>query len=203
MPFVLFLRAFGERGVGSDSVFTPTWPSSEDSDLVLTDDLLGLGDCDFGLFAGEALWAEGQLCWFRHTEHRGLTGKHTCWPKPTSSQLISLHSSLGKGKKKQVTHCGTCLHPMFRSFWSRNIVETQADVFFSNTYLDRLQIKSTAALCCSECHRAADLGSHSSRALRVSSGFLAGFLSQPRRPEMRCTCVSTPAGRKGRSMCAV
>lgn len=75
--------------------------------------------------------------------------------------------------------------------------------FFSNTYLDRLQIKSTAVLCCSRCHRAADLGSHSSRALRVSSGFLAGFLSQPRRPEMRCTCVSTPAGRKGRSMCAV
>lgn len=122
----------------------------------------------------------------------------------TDQQPVDLTPQLpGQGEKKQVTYCGTCTHPMLRSFWSRNTVETQADVFFSNTYLDRLQIKSTAVLCCSECHRAADLGSHSSRALRVSSGFLAGFLSQPRRPEMRCTCVSTPAGRKGRSMCAV
>lgn len=44
----------------------------------------------------------------------------------------------------------------------------------------------------SGCHCAVYLGSHSSRALRVSSGFLAGFLSQPSLPEMRCTCVSTP-----------
>lgn len=36
------------------------------------------------------------------------------------------------------------------------------------------------------------LGNHSSRALRVSSGFLVGFLSQPSLLEMRCTCVSTP-----------
>lgn len=36
------------------------------------------------------------------------------------------------------------------------------------------------------------LGNHSSRALRVSSGFLVGFLSQPSLLEIRCTCVSTP-----------
>lgn len=68
----------------------------------------------------------------------------------TDQQPVDLTPQLpGQGGKKQVTYCGTCTHPMFRSFWSRNIVETQADVFFSNTYLDRLQIKSTAVLCCS------------------------------------------------------
>lgn len=34
-------------------------------------------------------------------EQRGPTGKHTCCPKPTSSQLISLHRSLQDGKKRE------------------------------------------------------------------------------------------------------
>lgn len=44
------------------------------------------------------MWAEGQLCWFRHSEQRGLTGKQICCPKPTSSQFISLHKSLIRKK---------------------------------------------------------------------------------------------------------
>lgn len=61
---------------------------------------IGLGECEecnapaLGLLVREVLWAEGQQCWFRHMEQRGFTGRHICWPKPTNSQLISLHSSL-------------------------------------------------------------------------------------------------------------
>lgn len=52
------------------------------------------GDSGFGLFTGEHLCADGQLYWFKHMEQSGLTGRQTCCPKPTSNQLISLHSSL-------------------------------------------------------------------------------------------------------------
>lgn len=47
---------------------------------------------------GEHLKAEGQQWRLRHEAHRGPTGRHTCWPNPTSSQLISLHRSLWRGK---------------------------------------------------------------------------------------------------------
>ena len=65
----------------------------------------GLGDPvgpALGLLAGEAWWAEGQLCWLRQREQSGPTGRHTCWPRPTSSRLISLHSSLeGGGRRRE------------------------------------------------------------------------------------------------------
>lgn len=99
MLLSLLLWVMGERGFGSDSFFLPSYLTADScsgSVFVLTDEVgLGVrGDPAFGLFVGEFLWADGQLCWFRHTEHRGLTGRQTCCPKPTSSQLISLHSSL-------------------------------------------------------------------------------------------------------------
>lgn len=61
----------------------------------------GAGDAwlDLSFLLGEDRCAEGQVCWFRHMEHSGPTGKHTCCPKPTSNQLISLHRSLQQGKK--------------------------------------------------------------------------------------------------------
>lgn len=86
----------GETGVGEGSCLA--FPNKADSGSVLI--LSGevgpwdRGDPTLGLFTGEFLWAEGQSCWFRQTEHRGLTGRQTCCPKPTSSQLISPHRSL-------------------------------------------------------------------------------------------------------------
>lgn len=92
----------GERGAGDGSFFAlvlpPYFPagSGSGSTFVLNGDvgLWDRGDPTLGLLTGEFLWAEGQSCWLRHTEHRGLTGRQTCCPKPTSSQFISLHSSL-------------------------------------------------------------------------------------------------------------
>lgn len=52
------------------------------------------GEPGLGLRAGEAVWAEGQVCWFRQAAHKGETGKQTCCPKPTNSQFISRHRSL-------------------------------------------------------------------------------------------------------------
>ncbi|MEE6523447.1 hypothetical protein FKM82_022367 [Ascaphus truei] len=40
------------------------------------------------------LLAPGHMSVFRHSEHRGDTGRQTCCPNPTRSQLISLHRSL-------------------------------------------------------------------------------------------------------------
>lgn len=99
LTLLLSLLLTGESVVGGDSSVVPSYltaGSCPGSVFVLNDGAgLGvLGEPGFGLFAGDFLCADGQLCWFRHTEHRGLTGRQTCCPKPTSSQLISLHSSL-------------------------------------------------------------------------------------------------------------
>ena len=40
----------------------------------------------------------GQMCLFKHSEHFGATGRQSCWPNPTNSQLVSLHRSLGMGR---------------------------------------------------------------------------------------------------------
>lgn len=97
--FSLLLCVVGETGVGrgSFSFLSPlTADSCSGSVLVLKEEVVlgDRGDSALGLLVGEFLWADGQLCWFRHTEQRGLMGRQTCCPKPTSSQLISLHSSL-------------------------------------------------------------------------------------------------------------
>lgn len=97
--FSLLLCVAGETGVGRDSFFVlPLLPGASCpgsvSALKVEAGLEERGDPTLGLFVGELLWADGQLFWFRHTEQRGLTGRQTCCPNPTSSQLISLHSSL-------------------------------------------------------------------------------------------------------------
>lgn len=117
LPFSrLFLWVMVEIGVGASSVFTPPYLSSDSrsgSVFALEDEvrLSDGGDPPLGLLTGEFLWADGQLCWFRHTEHRGLTGRQTCCPKPTSSQLISLHSSLPHSEHLRVT-----LNPHYLTF---------------------------------------------------------------------------------------
>lgn len=99
LVFSLLLCVFGEMGV--DRVFFFVLPSltaascpGSGSVLKVEFGLGERGDPTLGLFVGEILWADGQMFWFRHTEQRGLTGRQTCCPNPTSSQLISLHSSL-------------------------------------------------------------------------------------------------------------
>ena len=59
------------------------------------------GSLGVGLLLGEHLKAEGQQCRRRHEAHRGPTGRHTCWPNPTSSQLISLQRSLWGGRHRK------------------------------------------------------------------------------------------------------
>ena len=99
--FSLVLCGVGEPG-GVSEAFSAcsslTADSCPGSVFILKEDarLAERGDAALGLFVGEILWADGQLCWFRHTEQRGLMGRQTCCPKPTRSQLISLHSSLQK-----------------------------------------------------------------------------------------------------------
>lgn len=93
--FRLLLCMFGEMGVDRVSFFVlPSFTAASVSALKVEVGLGERADPTLGLFVGEHLWADGQMCWFRHTEHRGLTGRQTCCPNPTSSQLISLHSSL-------------------------------------------------------------------------------------------------------------
>lgn len=97
LPFGLLLCVMGLTGAGSSSMLSSFSAGSCPDSVFTLEEEVGLGerkDWAFGFFAGDVLWADGQSCWFRHTEHRGLTGRQTCCPKPTSSQLISLHSSL-------------------------------------------------------------------------------------------------------------
>lgn len=109
----------GEGGAGDGSFFALVLPpylpagsgSLFDGDVRLWD----RGDPTIGLFTGEVLWAEGQSCWLRHTEHRGLTGRQTCCPKPTSSQLISLHSPLEQREKAPLKPASSCVFCPFRS----------------------------------------------------------------------------------------
>lgn len=116
--FGLLLWVTGEGGAGDGSFFTlvlppylPAGPGSVcNGDVGLWD----RGEPTIGLFTGEVLWAEGQSCWLRHTEHRGLTGRQTCCPKPTSSQLISLHSPLEQRERSFKTRVVSCFGP-FRS----------------------------------------------------------------------------------------
>lgn len=121
--FSLLLCAVGETGAGSGSLFVLsclTGDSCSGSVFVVKEDV-GFGDRGdpaLGLFVGEILWADGQLCWFRHTEQRGLTGRQTCCPKPTRSQLISLHSSLRQSER------GTSpayFKPVFIDFWFSSV----------------------------------------------------------------------------------
>lgn len=60
----------------------------------------GFEGLDLSFLLGDDRWAEGQVCWLRHTEHSGATGKHTCCPKPTSNQLISRHRSLREERRQ-------------------------------------------------------------------------------------------------------
>ncbi|TNN69436.1 hypothetical protein EYF80_020270 [Liparis tanakae] len=58
----------------------PTRPPGAGSVLIEREEV-GFGDGGdraLGFFGGKTLWAEGQLCWFRHTEQRGRTGRQTC-----------------------------------------------------------------------------------------------------------------------------
>lgn len=221
----LLLWARGESSVGGDSSFVPSYftaASCPGSVFVLNDGVgLGVrGDPGFGLFAGDFLCADGQLCWFRHTEHRGLTGRQTCCPKPTSSQLISLHSSLWQkvtrtfrphlnllSVRLSYTSLFYLLPPVGAKEHSpQESSDTRSFIFHFTLHLGLNNSLSSGpchmveasclspelVTCLSSCCPAVYLGSHSSRALRVSSGFLAGFLSQPSLFEIRCTCVSTP-----------
>lgn len=87
MDFLFLGSRGGERAVAKDFSLTGVAEEEEGGDnpkpgSSLTLEVLGecgeRGDPALGLLAGEAWWAEGQLCWFRHTEQRGLTGRHTC-----------------------------------------------------------------------------------------------------------------------------
>lgn len=112
--FGLLLWVMGVSGGAGDGSFfalvlPPYLPAGSgsvfDGDVRLWD----RGDPTIVLFTGEVLWAEGQSCWLRHTEHRGLTGRQTCCPKPTSSQLISLHSPLEQREKAPLKPTSSCV----------------------------------------------------------------------------------------------
>lgn len=91
MDFLFLGSRGGERAVARGSSLTGVAeeeeegggnPKQREPGSSLTLEVLGecgeRGDPALGLLAGEAWWAEGQLCLFRHTEQRGLTGRHTC-----------------------------------------------------------------------------------------------------------------------------
>lgn len=90
----------------------------------------------------------GQMSWLRHSLQCGLTGRQICWPKPTSSQLISLQRSLGEVERREFN----CWN--YSSLPFPSLSDLQGDRQLQQIEISRIIIQNSIRRCLKESYAA-------------------------------------------------
>lgn len=85
---------------------------------LLADHFFFWGD-DLGFPVRIAFTPNGHMALLRQSPQRGETGRHRCCPKPTSSQLISVHRDSGSHDSRAFRVSSGVLVPFGPVHWSR------------------------------------------------------------------------------------